>query len=99
MPLCPVGSLVWASDPARPARFSPATWADLDPAPKKTSNIVVFFHVYFVVFFFVFLYCKNTTLVFRIPGFRRNVTNIHIYQKNVFMHTANTLTCFECFFL
>ena len=25
MPLCPAGSLVWASDPARPAGFSPAT--------------------------------------------------------------------------
>jgi hypothetical protein len=33
MPLCPAGSLVWASDPARPAGFSPATWAKLDPAP------------------------------------------------------------------
>jgi len=92
MPLCPVGSLVWASDPAR---CSPTTLADLDPAPKKMSNIIVFF----LWFFFVFLYCKNTTFVFRIPGFRRNVTNIRIYQKNVFMHTANTLTCFERFFL
>ena len=25
--------LVWTSDPARPAGFSPATWAGLDPAP------------------------------------------------------------------
>jgi hypothetical protein len=62
MPLCPAG-------------FSSATWAELDPAPKKMSNIVVFC---------VFLYCKNTNLVFRIPGFRRNVTNIHIYQKKCF---------------
>ena len=61
--------------------------------PKKTSNIVVFF-VFFLWFFFVFLYCKNTNLVFRIPGFQRNVTYIYIY---VCMHTANTLTCFERF--
>jgi hypothetical protein len=33
MPLCPAGSLVWASDPARPAGFSPATWVELDLAP------------------------------------------------------------------
>jgi len=91
MPLCPAGSLVWASDPAMPAGFSLATWAELDPTPKKRV-ISIFFCIYF---FFVFLYCKNINLVFKIPGFRRNVTNIYI---NVFMHTANTLTCFEHFF-
>jgi len=47
---------------------------------------------------FVFLYCKNINLVFRIPGFRCNVTNIYIYiyiYIYVFMHTANTLKYFE----
>jgi len=71
------------------------TWTQ--PLKKRVISLF-FFSCLFCGFFFVFLYCKNTTLVFRIPGFRRNVTNIHIYQKNVFMHTANTLTCFECFF-
>jgi hypothetical protein len=33
--LCPVGSLVWASDPVRPAGFSPATWVELDPVQKR----------------------------------------------------------------
>jgi len=80
MPLCPAGSLVWASDPARPAGFSPTTWTELSLTLIKTSNIVVVFRVYFV-----FLYCKNTNIVFRILGFRRNVTNIRIYQKNVFL--------------
>jgi hypothetical protein len=69
MPLCPVGSLVWASDPARPARFSPATWADLDPAPKKTSNIVVFFRVYFVVFFLYFYIVKIQLSYLEYPVF------------------------------
>jgi hypothetical protein len=82
--LCPAGSLVWASDPARPAGFSPTTWTELGLTLIKTSNIVVVFRVYFVLYF-VFLYCKNTNIVFRILGFRRNVTNIRIYQKNVFL--------------
>jgi hypothetical protein len=57
----------------------------------------IFLCIYFVVF--VFLYFKNIYLVFRIPGFQRNVTNIYIYIYiyiyNVFMYTTNTLTCFE----
>jgi len=34
---CPAGSLVWASDPVRPAGSSPATWAELDPTQKKSK--------------------------------------------------------------
>jgi hypothetical protein len=26
------------------------------------------------------------------------VTNMHIYEKNIFIHTTNTITCFERFF-
>ena len=62
---------------------------------------MIFCHIYFKVWFF-FCIVKNRNLIFRIPGFRRNVTNIHIYQKNLFscvLHTANTLTCFERSFL
>jgi uncharacterized protein YutD len=42
MPLCPAGSLVWASDSARLAGFSSATRAELDLAQKKRSKIVSF---------------------------------------------------------
>jgi hypothetical protein len=65
---CPAGSLVWASDLARPAGFSPATWAELDPAQKKTSNIVGFL-VYLVYGLLFFLYCGNTNLVLKYPVF------------------------------
>jgi hypothetical protein len=39
-----------------------------------------------LVFFYVVK--KISNLVFRILGFRRNVTNIHIYQKYVFLCVA-----------
>jgi len=32
----PAGSLVWASDPARPAGSSLATWTGLGPAQKNS---------------------------------------------------------------
>jgi len=51
MPLCPAGSLVWASDPARPAGFSPATWTELDPAKKEVISL--FFFVVFLYFYIV----------------------------------------------
>jgi presenilin-like A22 family membrane protease len=83
MPLCPAGSLVWASDPARPDEFSPATWAKLDPAPKKRVKSLVFC-VFILWFFLCVCVC------------------IYMCLKKYFscvLHTANTLTCFECFFL
>jgi hypothetical protein len=33
--VCPAGSLIWTSDSTRPARSSPATWAELGPVRKK----------------------------------------------------------------
>jgi hypothetical protein len=54
---------------------------------RKKNRFMIFWHIYFKVW--IFLCCKkNINLVFRIPGFRRNVTNIHIYQKNVFLCVA-----------
>jgi hypothetical protein len=47
--------------------------------------------IYFV--FFVFLYCKITNLVFRIPGFQRKCSKyIYIYiflnTKIIFLHSG-----------
>ena len=64
---------------------------------QKKRKFMIFCHIYFKVWFF-FCIVKNKNLTFRIPGFRRNVTNIHIYKWfSCVFHTANTLTCFECF--
>jgi len=41
------------------------------------KRVISFF--YLICGFFIFLYCKNINLVFKIPGFQRNVTNIYIY--------------------
>jgi hypothetical protein len=100
---CPAGSLVWASDPARLAGFSPATWAELDPAQKKTSNIVVFLLYLFYGFVIFFILWKYKSSI-KIPGFSMKCCK-YIYmseKQKIFscvLHTANTLTCFECFFL
>ena len=99
---CPAGSLVWASDPARLAGFSPATWAELDPAQKKTSNIVVFLLYLFYGFVIFFILWKYKSSI-KIPGFSMKCCK-YIYmseKQKIFscvLHTANTLTCFECFF-
>jgi len=86
--LCPAGSLAWASDPAGPTFKNKIKERERD----------LFFGIFILKSEF-FLCCKkNTNLVFRILDFRRNVTNMHIYEKNIFIHTTNTLTCFERFF-
>jgi hypothetical protein len=80
MPLCLAGSLVWASDPTRPAGFSPATWAELDPAQKKMSKIVgflVYLFCGFVFYIYIYIYLKKTKKIFYCV-----------------LHTAYTLTLF-----
>jgi uncharacterized membrane protein len=97
----------------RPAGLSPATWAQLGPAQKKTiinkkikilqklfqriCDFSVILLLYFGQYRFVFLYCKYTNPVWKYPVF----VNKKIFIKKkcfVFMHTANTLTLFLHFF-
>jgi hypothetical protein len=52
--VCPAGSLVWASDPARLAGSNPVTWAELDPPPKRVR---LFFRVV-LLFYFLFVKIK-----------------------------------------
>ena len=67
---------------------------------KKTSNIVGFL-MYLVYYFFILWKYKSSI---KIPGFSMKCCK-YIYmseKQKIFscvLHTANTLTCFECFFL
>jgi len=69
MLLCLAGSLVWASDPARPTGFSPAIWTELDPDPLKKYKEYLWFSRVFILWFLYFYIMKKTNLVFRIRGF------------------------------
>jgi hypothetical protein len=79
----PAGSLAWASDPARLAGSSPATWAGLGPARKKNfkklfQKICDFPKIFYFIFYqywFVFLYCKDTNLVLKYPIFVKTLKN------------------------
>jgi hypothetical protein len=67
---CLSWSLVWSSDPARPAGSSPAPWAGLGLAKK--NSIMWFFQnilLYFDQYWFVFLYCKDTNPVLKYQVF------------------------------
>jgi hypothetical protein len=68
----------WACDPARLAGFSPVTWAELDPAPKTTSNIIGF--LMYLVYGLYFLYYGNTNLVLKYPVFHE-MLHIYISEK------------------
>jgi len=61
---------------------------------------MIFFGIFILRSDFFFDVVKNINLVFRIPGFWRNATNLRIYQKmfSCVLHTANILICFECSF-
>ena len=71
---------------------------------KNSSKIIsknLWFSVILLLYFgqyrFVFLYCKDTNPILKYPVFFKKK---NVYKKKcfVFMHTANTLTCFECCF-
>jgi hypothetical protein len=100
MPLCPAGSLVWASDPARPAGFNSATWAELDPAQKKMSKIVgflVYLFYGFVLYIYIYIsekkqknillcvaYSLYPNIVLERSFFYIKKTNIPSLKENVF---------------
>ena len=66
-----LGKWLQASDPAGPTFKNKIKERERD----------LFFGIFILKSEF-FLCCKkNTNLVFRIPDFRRNVTNMHIYEK------------------
>jgi len=103
----PAGSLAWASDLTRPTRSSPATWAKLDPAPpplakkNRERERDLWFSGIFILRS-VFWYCKKYKSCIKIPGFQRNIAKIYIYlktQKDVSMHSTNTLKIFWTFLL
>jgi len=50
--VCPAGSLIWTSDSTRPARSSPATWAEL-----REIDLCFFFCEFILKS--VFWYCKK----------------------------------------
>jgi hypothetical protein len=86
---CLSWSLVWSSDPARPAGSSPAPWAGLGLAKKKNSIMWFFQNIllYFDQYWFVFLYCKDTNPVLKYQVFVK-IKKIFFF---VFMHTAKSL--------
>jgi hypothetical protein len=90
---CPPGSLAWASDPARPFPFL----FFFQKNKRKRKRFMIFFGIFILRSDFFFDVVKNINLVFRIPGFWRNATNLRIYQKifSCVLHTANILICFE----
>jgi len=55
---------------------------------RKRKRFMIFWNIYFKVWIFLCCKKKYINLVFRIPGFRCNVTNIHISKKHVFLCVA-----------
>jgi hypothetical protein len=86
--VCLAGSLVWASDPARPAGFSPATWVEMDPAKKKTSKIIGFFSRIYICLkkmFSCMLHTANTLTRFEHSSFYIYIYIIFkVLKENVF---------------
>ena len=64
---------------------------------QRICDFSVILVLYFGQYRFVFLYCKDTNPVLKYPVFVKK--KMFIKKKCfVFMHMANTLTCFECSF-
>jgi hypothetical protein len=79
--VCPTISLARASDPVGPVGSSLATWAELDPTPKKNRERDLWFFGVFILRS-VFLYYKNINLVLKYLIFYEMLQK-YIYLKKL----------------